>query len=89
VPREPSDADYDIEALAAALVGSTITGVRYWETPCFGEEIPDEWPAGGVHGVSHGVDLITGNSLNCRHLGTRGAPAAAGLLGRLPAGWPV
>jgi hypothetical protein len=58
VPREANDKDYDIDVLAGRLVGARISGVRYWDTPCFGELPQDEWPSPGPHGAGHGVDLI-------------------------------
>lgn len=49
---------YDLGDLAQSLVGERLTGVRYFDVPCFGEVI-DEWPhpISGVHVVAHGVDL--------------------------------
>lgn len=48
---------YSITTLAESLVGQTLRGVRYFDTPCFGDSIP-EWPSDGPHGVGHGVDLL-------------------------------
>ena len=52
--------DHDVEALAARTVGFTLSGVRYWDTPCF-EDPVDEWPVDGAHRVGHGVDLFIGD----------------------------
>ena len=62
MPAEAHDADLDIETVVGAVAGATLTGVRYWETPCFGEGVDDEWPPGGPHRVGHGVDLIFGDT---------------------------
>lgn len=43
--------------MAESLVGRTLRGVRYFDTPCFGDSIP-EWPSDGPHGAGHGVDLL-------------------------------
>lgn len=54
--------DFDVEALAARAVGTTLTGVRYWDLPLFAEPL-DEWPDTGPHVVAHGVDLILGETI--------------------------
>lgn len=50
--------DYDFEALAQGLVGETLTGVCYFETPLFGD-CDDGWTRRhtGAHVTAHGVDL--------------------------------
>ncbi len=54
--------DYDIEALAARAVGTTLSGARYWDLPMFAAP-EDEWPGAGPHVVAHGVDLLLGESV--------------------------
>jgi hypothetical protein len=54
--------DDEIQELVERLRGKRLVGVRYWDTPGFGDA-DDDWCASGPHGVGHGVDLLVGTEI--------------------------